>query len=473
MTARKTTVENVVGFDEHRTAEQAAQDLRPVVLSEDSIALDFVARHVDQIRFDHSAEQWFVWNGRQWRRDETTVAFSWARAVVQSMARNETSADRRRMGSLKFAQGVEGFARRDQRIAVTRDLWDRDADLFGVPNGMVDLRSGEYIASHAEAYITRSAAVDPDITIDCLRWLRFLNEITDGDGALKLFLQRWIGYSLTGETREQKLAFFHGPGGSGKSTFIQTVQRVLGDYAASAEMATFTNSSFDGHPEQIARLDGVRMVVASETEAGHKLRENRIKELTGGDTITARFMRQNSFSFKPRFKLNFVGNHAPAISHLDTAMQRRILVVPFLHRPTEPDLHLEEILATEWPGILRWAINGAADWYNSSGLIVPKAILAATTEFFDAQDQFGQWLRECCDCDPAEQGFCEATKRLFQSWSAFMQMRREEPGSQTDFNARLRAAGFEPKQIKELGTTGCRGIRLKSATPRHWQEKDD
>jgi putative DNA primase/helicase len=460
--------ENVVDLNEHRSAEQAAKELVPV-LSEDHIALEFVSRHSDSVRFDWTTRKWHTWSGNRWRRDDTAVAFGWTRALVRSLASDQKSgSDRRRLGSKKFSDGVEGLARSDQRIAVTHNHWDQNVEVLGTPTGIVDLPTGQLFDPDPEQFITRSTAVDPDIATDCLRWLQFLNQITGGDQTLKRFLQQWSGYCLTAETREQKLVFIHGPGGTGKSTFAATLQRIMGDYAISSAMETFADSKFEQHPEQLARLDGVRLVVASETEAGHKWRENRVKLLTGGDLITARYMRENSFDFRPRFKLTFLGNHAPSISNLDTAIQRRFLVLPFAHKPAEPDLHLDETLAQEAPGILRWMLQGAVDWYTH-GLIVPKAVSEATTRYFDEQDIFGQWLEESCEVNPKNEYLVEKSADLFASWALFAKSHGEMPGTQATFNENLRFRGFEPKQIKALGTKGCRGIRLKVS--QHWQDR--
>jgi putative DNA primase/helicase len=459
--------ENVVDLDDRRSAEQAARELVPV-LSEDHIALEFASRHSDSVRFDWTTKKWHTWSGNRWKRDDTAVAFGWTRALVRSLASDQKSAsDRRRLGSKKFSDGVEGLARTDQRIAVKHDHWDQNVDVLGTPTGIVDLSTGEFFDPAPEQYITRSVAVDPDIATDCQRWLQFVNQITGGDAALKRFLQMWAGYCLTGETREQKLVFIHGPGGTGKSTFADTLQRIMADYAVSAAMETFTNSQFDRHPEELARLDGVRMVVASETEAGHKWRENRVKLLTGGDKVTARYMRQDSFDYKPQFKLTFLGNHAPALSNLDTAIQRRFLVLPFMHKPETPDLRLNEMFAQEMPGILRWMLNGAVDWYTH-GLVVPKAVTEATTRYFDEQNVFGQWLEECCVVDPKIISLIEKTVDLFANWALFAKSHGEVPGTQATFNDKLRSAGFDPKQIKAFGTSGCRGIRLKVS--QHWQD---
>jgi putative DNA primase/helicase len=457
-----TVADKVIDFDEHRSADQAAKDLAPV-LSENFVALEFVNRHIDQVRFDHTNRNWYVWLGGRWQRDTRGVAAAWTRRMAQSFdSTSQTSADRRRIGSRKFCDGIEGFSRIDQRIAVTHEHWDQDVDVLGTPNGFVDLRTGDMFDPDPGLFITRSTAVDPADITDCLRWLKFIDQVTGGDPTLKKFLQQWAGYNLTGATSEQKLVFIHGPGGTGKSTFATTLLKILTEgYATSAAMETFTDSRFDQHPEQVARLAGTRMVVASETEAGHRWRENRIKHMTGGDPIAARFMRENTFTYQPQFKLTFLGNCAPAIFNLDSAIQRRFLMLPFNSKPAEPDLRLDELLAQEWPGILRWMIHGAVDWY-ANGLVVPKAISEATTEYFDSQDVIGQWLGEACDVDPRNKLLMEKSRLLFESWSTFAKAQGVPPGDQRQFNANLRARSIETKQIKALGTKGCMGRPAES-----------
>jgi putative DNA primase/helicase len=453
--------ENVVDLDERRGAEQAAKDLVPV-LSEDQIALEFVNRNHEYIRFCDKSQRWHVWTGSRWQPDKSDIAFSWTRAVVRTMAGDQSAANRRRMGSSRFKRGVEALARTDQRIK--HSTWDANIEALGTPSGIVDLQTGELFPPDAEQFITRNCAVDPADIPDCLRWLQFINEITNGDAGLKTLLQQWAGYCLTGETSEQKLVFIYGPGGSGKSVFANTLRRFMGEYATTADMSTFTDGrGFEQHAQQFARLDGMRMVVASETEAEHKWRENRVKQLTGGDPMVANFMRQNSFEFTPQFKLTFVGNHAPGLVNLDTAIKRRFLLLPFVNRPETPDLHLEKILIQEWPGILRWAINGAIDWY-ARGLIIPAVVDHATTEYFEDQDIFGAWIEECCDVEPGNQFKFESSAGLFKSWSAFVQSRGDHAGNQRSFNERLRRKGLKLEQIKALGTTGWRGIRLKHPT---------
>jgi putative DNA primase/helicase len=449
---------NVVDFEAARSAAEAAIDLVPV-LSEDTVAREFTARHIDAVRFNCTTGEWHIWTGSHWKRDETRRAFAWARKLSTEMALYEDAPVKRRLGSRKFCDGVEAFARADQALAVTHEHWDRDIDILGTPSGIVDLRTGELYDPDPECFITKSTAVGPDIATDCIRWLQFLDQITGGDKALQKLLQQWAGYCLTGRTIEQKLIFLYGPGGTGKSTFAKILLKIMADYGTTAAMETFADSKFEGHPEQLARLNGVRMVVASETEAGHKWRENRVKLITGGDTITARFMRQNSFTYAPQFKLTFLGNHAPAIVNLDAAIQRRLLMVPFYFKPPEPDFKLEEALEKEAAGILRWAINGAVDWYKN-GLIIPKAVTEATTRYFDEQDLFKQWLEEYCEVDH-DRRIYERSVDLFASWSVFAKRNGEEPGTQRTFNETLRFRGFKLAQIKALQTSGVWGIRLK------------
>jgi putative DNA primase/helicase len=460
--------ENIIDLDDHRaSAEATAKDLVPV-LSEDAIALEFVRRHKDLVRFDSTAKRWHVWRDGRWRRDDTSVAFSWARNLARALARDQNAGDRRRLGTKKFSEGVEGLAQTDQRIVVTSERWDQAVDMIGTPNGYVDLRTGEFFDPDPEQFITRATSVDPDMMTGCPRFLQFVDQATGGDEQMKRLLQQYAGYCLTGETKEQKFLFVHGPTNTGKSTLANIMLQIMAEYAATAGMEMFDAAKFDQHPEQIARLKNKRLVVASETEAGGRWREKRIKQMVGGDVITTRLMNQGSFEFRPRFKLLLLGNNAPTISSTDGAMQRRLLVVPFVHRPAEVDLDLEKIiLAKEQPGILRWMIDGAIDWYTH-GLIMPKAVSEATTQYFDEQNIFQQWLDECCDVELENERLMERTTDLFTSWSIFSKAHGEMPGTQAALNSKLRSAGFDPKQIKGLGTKGCHGIRLK-VTSSHWQ----
>src|SRR5262249_19925405 len=279
-------------------------------------------------------------------------------------------------------------------------------------------------------YITKLTGVAPAETADCPIWLRFLSEVTRQDPAVTRFLQQWCGYSLTGDIREHALAFMQGPGKNGKSTFLETVSGILGEYAVTAPMETFTASKFDRHPTDLASLRGARMVTASETEEGRSWAEARIKQLTGGDKITARFMRQDFFTYEPQFKLTIIGNHRPNLRNIDDAIRRRFNLVPFEYTPPVPDMDLKDKLRREWPGILRWMINGCVDWQRNRLTPAP-AITTATKEYFAEQDVFMQWLNECCDFEPGNDFKTELATPLFQSWAAYARDAGEEPGTKS------------------------------------------
>ena len=210
----------------------------------------------------------------------------------------------------------------------------------------------------------------------------FLDEITDGDTELQSFLQRVFGYSLTGSTREHALFFGYGTGRNGKSVLIDTVSGIANDYHIVAPIETFTASGHERHPTDLAGLRGARLVTAIETEEGRRWAESRIKALTGGDKISARFMRQDFFQYKPQFKLVIAANHKPSLRSVDEAIRSRFNLIPFLVTiPLDQrDLQLGETLKAEWSGILQWMIDGCVSW-QELGLAPPKSVTDATTAY--------------------------------------------------------------------------------------------
>lgn len=431
-------------------------------ITEDGVALAFAARHLHQLRFCHTAGRWYVWSGSHWSRQETQLAFDWARIVCREMA-----ADNPRAGALAkaaAASAVERFAQRDQRLAVTAKAWDADNWLLGTPGGTVDLRTGALRPADPRDGITRLTTVAPippgefNPARDCPRWLAFLNEALGGDADAIRFLQQWAGYSLTGDTREEALLFVHGPGGSGKSTAINTLGDLMGDYAINVATETLSASKYDRHSTEIARLKGARMARASETEEGRAWAQQRIKALTGGDVVTARFMRQDDFEFIPTFKLTIVGNHRPAIQNVDDAMRRRFNVLPFNHQPRTADHGLKETLRREFPGILAWAVRGCLDW-QANGLTRPAVVTEATDSYFLAQDSFAAWLDECCIVGPGE---ADTTADLWASWSLFARTAGEETGTKNKtFPDRMQQAGFSPiRDTAGIRGRGFKGLRV-------------
>lgn len=233
----------------------------------------------------------------------------------------------------------------------------------------------------------------------------------------------------------------YGPGGNGKTVFLNVLAGLMADYATTAAMDTFAASTSDRHPTDLAMLQGARMVSASETDEGRAWAESRIKQMTGGDPIRARFMRQDFFEYRPQFKLVIVGNHKPLLRNVDDAAKRRFNIIPFVHKPAVPDRQLEEKLRQEWPAILAWAIEGALDW-QQNGLVRPDIVGNATNAYFSEQDSVRQWIEECCETGGPS--VCDTTANLFASWSAYAQANGEKPGTTKWFSQVLQRQGYEP-----------------------------
>jgi putative DNA primase/helicase len=291
-------------------------------------------------------------------------------------------------------------------------------------------------------------------------WLKFLDETFRSDQELIRFLQRWGGYCLTGDTQEHALLFGSGGGGNGKSVWLNTHLGILGNYAAVASMDTFAASNSERHPTDLAMLRGARLVTASETEEGRAWAESRIKQLTGGDPISARFMRQDFFTYRPAFKLTIIGNHRPVLRNVDEAARRRFNLVPFDNKPPEPDRLLEEKLREEWPAILRWLIEGCLDW-QANGLSQPSAVRDATADYFDAQDTLAQWLEEECDAEPGNEFKWAPVADLFDSWTEYANKAGENPGSKKSFSAAMVKRGFRRVPKGHGKTRSHEGIRLR------------
>ena len=324
-----------------------------------------------------------------------------------------------------------------------------------------DLRTGIGRAADPLDYITKKTACRcaPAGTPHPL-WTAFLDRITAGNSVLQGFLQRYVGYCCAGFTTEHVFVFAYGTGANGKSTFINTVAGVLGDYATVADMSTFIATNVEQHPTDLAKLMGARLVVAQETKKGRRWDETKIKALTGGDKITARFMRQDFFDYVPTFKLFICGNHKPRLNSVDEAMRRRLLLVPFTVQipQAERDKRLSEKLKGEWPAILRWMIDGALEWQRV-GLAPPQAVLDATEAYFADEDTMQQWLDDCTE-DGGAFAFSRTTE-LFASWKEWNEVRNSKPGSAQAFSEALANRGFAKKR-NTAGQQGFRNLVVKA-----------
>jgi putative DNA primase/helicase len=298
-------------------------ETRPPKFTDESLALRFAELHANDLRYVAAWSRWLVWNGERWQFDDTLRAFDFARKACREAAaachKPKLAAC---LASARTVAAVERLAKADRRLAATVDQWDADPWLLNTPAGVIDLHSGNFRSHRPDDYVTKICSVAPDASVSITTWLKFLDRTTGGDATLVAFIQRMVGYSLTGLTSEHALFFIYGTGANGKSTFINLVTALMGEYHRTAPIETFVASSVERHPTDLAGLRGARLVTSVETEEGRRWAESKIKALTGGDKIAARFMRQDFFEFTPQFKLVVAGNHKPGLRSVDEAIRR-------------------------------------------------------------------------------------------------------------------------------------------------------
>ena len=446
------------GYQSQRENYEPADDPAPPLYSDDAIGLRFSLRYKDHLRYTAALGKWSVWTGQRWRRDDTLEVPDMTRGICRESS--ATCSDEKlaiKVASSGGVYAVERLARADRRHAMRVEDWDSDPLLFNTPTGTVDLRTGELKPHKRADHITKITRVAPGG--DCPRWVEFLNRITSGDPGLQEFLHRIVGYCLTGVTLEHAIFFLYGTGANGKSVFLSVISHILNDYATVAAMDTFMATNSDRHPTDVAQLNGARLVTASKTEDGRRWDESKLKLLTGGDEISARFMRQDFFRFKPQFKLVVAGNHKPSIRNVDEAMRRRIHLIPFTVTipPKERDRHLTEKLIAEGPGILAWAIAGCMDWLEQ-GLNPPESVKSATNEYLSSEDVLGRWMDENT---VLQAGHFSSSSSLYDDWKRWCDANREYVGSQKQFSQKLEQRGELTKTRKEEAR-GFQGIALKS-----------
>ncbi len=439
-------------------------DAEPVVSSdesvwgtEDALALAFTRRYHRDWRYVATWGRWLVWDGTRWRTEDTLAATDLIRSVCRHAAlRADNPKIAAKLASSSTVGGVERLARADRRHAATTEEWDADPWLLNSPGGVVDLKTGRKRANDRADRMTKITTATPGG--ECPQWTAFLSDVTGGDGDLQTYLQRMVGYCLTGVTNAHALFFLYGTGANGKSVFANVISTILGDYAATASMDTFVETRGDRHPTDLAGLRGARFVTAIETEQGRRLNESKVKAITGGDKISARFMRQDFFEYTPQFKPVIVGNHKPAIRNIDEAMKRRMHMIPFTVTipPERRDGRLTEKLLAERDGILAWAVTGCLAWQRE-GLKPPASVVSATEEYFESEDALGRWLDERCVRTANAKSL---TAELFTDWKQWAETSGEFIGSQRRFSDLLITRGVE-KWRNSVGVRGFQGIGLK------------
>lgn len=437
----------------------------PPEFSDDALADSFARDLSDRLRFVAPWGRWLTWAGHVWEHDETLRSIDFARRICRHAAnevlvRPDLATKARSIASsiasMRTIGNVERLARSDLRHAARADQWDADPWALNTPGGVVNLQTGMVRPARKDDYCTKTTSVAPGGA--CPTWLEFLKVATDGDDELIGFMQRMAGYCLTGITREHAVFFVYGTGGNGKGTFLNTLQSILKDYAKGASMDMFVEQKFNSHPTDLAALMGARMVTAQETEEGKRWNESRLKAMSGGDTITARFMRQDEFTYVPQFKLVFAGNHKPNLRNVDEAIKRRLYMIPFTVTvpPEKRDRMLPEKLRAESGGILQWAIEGCVDWQDNM-LAPPLRVVATTEEYFEEEDTLGQFFSECCEFDRT---FRVQTSELFARYSRWCESMGEYVLPRKRWLNQLAHKGMQSKNIG--GVMRIEGVRLKA-----------
>ncbi|MDP7629997.1 MAG: phage/plasmid primase, P4 family [SAR324 cluster bacterium] len=433
----------------------------PVPFSDLAITAGFMKAHGGELRYQPENKQFLIWEGSRWKPDlrgETDTRITGV--LVEESARalrvlNVSPYVAKGISSGGTMNRVRKLLKTKQEIVLLNEQFDADPWLLGVPDGTVDLKTGRVKTPNPRDNITKTTSVGP-AQGDALRWNSFLDEATGGDFDLVNYLQRFCGYLLTGSIKEHNISFFHGSGGNGKSVFLNAVSEVLGDYSGIAPMDTFMKSYGERHPTELAGLVGKRAVFAQETGEGRRWDEEKLKAISGGDTISARFMHKNFFTFNPQFKLVFSGNHKPTISNLDAAMKRRLNLVPFTCVPKVVDQQLPEKLKAEYPQILQWMIEGCRQW-QEVGLNPPEKVRVATEEYFTEEDTLGRWINDNCRHDPLVKTETRELYGDFASWADLMGIR---PGDEKKFVRGLVNRGYDRRKHPRSRRSMIEGLRL-------------
>lgn len=381
---------------------------------------------------------------------KAAAAVSWAKA---SQARGKLEA------AVKLAES-------ESAVSAEADQFDADPWLFNCANGILDLRSGILRPHNRSDLFTTLAPVAYDPAATCPTWDAFLARIMRDSSELIGFLQRLIGYSLTGSVREQMIFFLYGSGANGKSVFLRTILAMLGrDYAKQAAPDVLIESR-DRHPTEVADLAGVRFVASIEVSEGKRLAENLVKQMTGGDPMKARLMRQDFFQFDPQFKICLAANHKPVVKGTDFAIWRRIKLIPFevTIPEAEQDKTLGDKLLAELPGILAWAVRGCLAWQRE-GLGIPPAVVDATAAYRAESDELAPFLEECCNQGEKLQAQAGPLFKAYQAWAEANGILTRDQLTNVKFGRQLQERGFDKYKDPSSRQTFYTGLELVQKPP--------
>lgn len=443
-----------------------AENVITDALTDSGNAERWVRMHGNLFRFDVTRNGWLHWDGTRWQSGADGEALFATKAVARSWTADAKAAVGRKTYAeiINHAATSEKRSRREAMLALAKaepnisvqvDELDANPWLLNVENGTVDLQTGKLRPHSQRDLITKRAPVKFDKDARAPKWEAFLASSLP-DTELQRFVQRFIGYAITGVIREHVLPFFWGSGGNGKGTFVETLARTLGDYASPVRSDLLLEQQGEQHPTELADLKGRRFCFASEPKKGKALNEDQVKLITGGDTIKARYMRQDFFEFTPTHKMCVLTNHQPVVKGTDNGIWRRMRLVPWTVTPTTPNLTLMDELALERPGILNWALVGCLDW-QQNGLGSAGAVDSATAELRDASDMLGDFLAAVVVVDKRARTNGSVLFKEYRSWA---EQRGERPWTQTAFGRAMAERRFE--KMKVGGNVVYLGIGMRA-----------
>lgn len=433
------------------------------------------------IRYNFDNSVWRIWNGKFWQTDVTKQIKNYAEVIINDMKVEAMMCDfeqerKEKLSNVKRAfqsNGKEAMLKECQHLegvpSVNND-YDNYDYLLNIENGIVDLQSGKLLEHSKELMMSKYIPITLDTANKPVQWLRFLDEIFMGDKQMIKFMQKAIGYTLTGSIREQCLFICYGEGSNGKSVLLDIVSRLLGDYSSNAQVESIIERKFGsgGYTSDLARLKGARFVTTGENSEGSKLNEGLIKQLTGGEKITARFLYGTEFEFYPNFKLWLATNHKPIIRGTDNGIWRRIMAIPFNYKVPEGkrDKNLIFKLEQELPQILGWAIAGCLMWQNE-GLEPPDIIKNATQEYKNEMDIISTFVSENCE---EISDWVSPAKEVYTEYEKWAKSSNEYVMSSTKFGREL--AKRYSKERKSYGIV-YKGIRLNKNNQQYVFKKYD
>jgi len=426
-------------------------------------AESFAPKYDNILRYNHARKHWCVYDGKRWKRDDEGRAKLLGIRHIKNLqyatieAVHAGQAGKHALAKLFRRRAIEDMLNLAQpSMGISDDVFDTDLMRLNCQNGTVNLPDGSIAKHRPDDFISRITPVEYDEKAECPTWHKFLTHVMSGNKNLLAFLQRAVGYSLTGRADEQCFFIMIGSGANGKSTFMGTITKLMGEYAANTPMETLTVQKNSSIPNDVARLKNIRFVTAIEGEHTHKLAEAKIKAMTGGEKVTARFLHGEFFEYLPQFKIWMATNELPKITGTDVGIWRRIHVIPFNVKITdaEKDLDLPNKLAAELPGILNWALEGCFEW-QYTGLNPPPEVKAATDGYQNDMDIIAQFIEDCCE---KEAGAFTKKIDLFRRFENWCSDNGEATLTKNDFGRKLKGKGIRDDKLR--GSRGWLGIKL-------------